>query len=357
MTNLDIIRQRLHNQLLTQHPFEQPADVVRWFGAMQGEDYTGGLWALGLRLPETSEADVEQAVVKRTVVRTWPMRGTLHFVASEDIRWMLKLLTPRVIARSAGLYRKAGVDDAIFAQSRDVLIKALQGSKQLTRRAMFQVLEDNHISTANQRGRQITVQLAQEGLICFGSREGKQPTFVLLDEWVPTAKMMERDEALAELTRRYFASHGPASVHDFAWWSGLTMADVKAGLEMAQEYLVKEVIDGQTYWLSSSMPTTKVASPTSPTAYLLPPVDEFTVAYKDRSPIADPPYAQLSSEDLGATIVVDGKLVGTWKRTFRKGTVVIAVNPFTTLTAAEDEVIAAAARRYGEFLKMPVVLP
>jgi hypothetical protein len=208
MTNLEIMHQRLHNQLLTQQPFEKPADVVHWFGAMQGEDYKGALWALGLRLPKTTETDVERAVSKRTVVRTWPMRGTLHFVASEDVRWMLKLLTPRVIARSAGLYRKAGVDDAIFAQSRDVLIKALQGGKQLTRRAMFQVLEDNHISTTNQRGRHITVHLAQEGLICFGAREGKQLTFVLLEEWVPTAKTMERDEALAELTRRYFASHG-----------------------------------------------------------------------------------------------------------------------------------------------------
>jgi hypothetical protein len=134
------------------------------------------------------------------------------------------------------------------------------------------------------------------------------------------------------------------------------MADAKAGLELAQEYLVKEVIDGQTYWLSSSMPTTKVTSPTSPTAYLLPPVDEYTVAYKDRSPIADPPHAQLSSEDLGATIAVDGKMVGTWKRMFRKGTVVIAVNPFTILTADGDQAIAVAAGRYGEFLNLPVVL-
>ena len=164
----------------------------------------------------------------------------------------------------------------------------LQGGNQLVRAAMDAVLEAGGISTANQRGLHILSRLAQEGFICFGTRAGKQQTFALLDECVPAPRALERDEALAELARRYFTSHGPATLQDFVWWSGLTVADAKAGLAMAQPQLVQAVSGGQSYWLASSMPTAKAASPT---AYLLPAYDEYTIAYKDRSAVLSPSHA------------------------------------------------------------------
>ncbi len=198
--------------------------------------------------------------------------------------------------------------------------------------------------------------LAQAGLICFGAREGKQQTFVLLDEWAPNAKSIERDEALAELARRYFTSHGPATVQDFMWWSGLVATDALAGLEMVKPHLAQEVSDGQTYWLSSFMPTAKDASPT---AYLLPAYDEYTVAYKDRSAVLNPLYAKRANSGNGSfspTIVIDGQVVGTWKRTLKKGSVVITPSPFTLLKKAEKHAFTMAARQYGAFLELPVVL-
>jgi hypothetical protein len=357
MTSSDIARQRLHNQHISGSTFEQPADVVAWLGAVQAQDYLGSLWAVGLRMRKAVEADIERALANRTIIRTWPMRGTLHFVAAADVRWMLELLTPRIVAGNARrLQRQFGLDEATFARSKDLFVRALEGGKQLTRNAMYEVLEADGISTASQRGLHILWRVAQDGLICFGAREGKQQTFALLDEWAPEAKRMERDEALAELAQRYFKSHGPATLQDFAWWSGLTTADAKAGLEMAKRSLAQEVSDGQTYWVASSM---LAAKDPSPTAYLLPVYDEYTVAYKDRSAVLNPEYAKHANYGHGIfnpTIVIDGQVVGTWKRTIRKDGLVVTPSPFAKLKRAETRAFDEAASRYGKFLNASIGL-
>ncbi len=356
MISVDIAHQRLHTQHIAAAPFAEPRDVVGYFGAVQAQDYLGSLWAIGLRMDATTEDVVERAIADRTIIRTWPMRGTLHFVAPADIRWMLALLTPRIIARSAGRYRQLELDDAVFARARDVVIKALEGGKQLSRPALYQVLAAADISPVGQRGIHILGHLAQEGLICFGAREGKQPTFALLDEWVPLAKTLTCDEALAELARRYFTSHGPATLHDFAWWSGLPTTAARAGLEMAKPYLQQEVVDGKSYWLDPSTPT--VDAP--PTAYLLPAYDEYTVAYKDRTAVlqwVDAKTAYSRDGILNAVIVVDGQVKGTWKRVIKKDGVVITPRPFAALDDADRHAFAAAAERYGRFLGLPVIHP
>lgn len=357
MTLLNIAHQRLYNQHIASPMFERPGDVVGWLGAVQAQDYLGSLWAIGLRMQNATEEGVEQALANKAVIRTWPMRGTLHIVAAADVRWMLELLTPRVIAGSARrLQQQFDLDEAVLARSRQVFLRALQGGQPLSRNAMYQALEAAHISAARGRGLQILWRLAQEGLVCFGAREGKQHTFVLLEEWAPNAKSMERDEALAELARRYFTSHGPATVQDFTWWSGLAATDALAGLEMVKPHLTQEVIASQTYWLSASMPTAQAASPT---ACLLPAYDEYTVAYKDRSAVLDPVYAKRAdsgTDILHPTIILDGQVVGTWKRTLTKGSVVITPNPFNRLKKAEQRAFAAGARRYGAFLGLQAQL-
>ncbi len=225
MTPRDIVYRRLANQQIARPKYRTPHEMVAWLGAMQAQDYLGALWAIGLRLANAAEADIEQAIANRTIVRTWPLRGTLHFVAALDIRWMLELLAPRVIASGRRRQQQLELDDKIIGRIRTVFVRALQGGKQLTRDEMYALLESARISSAGQRGYHILWRLAHEGIICCGARKGKQPTFTLLAEWVPNAKSLKRDEALAELTRRYFTGHGPATLQDFVWWSGLRVSD------------------------------------------------------------------------------------------------------------------------------------
>jgi hypothetical protein len=356
MTSSLIARRRLANHLIGGAAFEEPADVVRWLGLVQAQDYVGALWAVGVRLKGATESGIERALAGRSIVRTWPARGTLHFVAADDVRWMLELLAPRVIAGAAGRYRQLGLDDATFAHSRQVLIDLLQGGKQLSRDALYRALESARISTAGQRGIHILSRLAHEGLICFGARLGKQQTFALLEEWVPAAETKARDQALAELTRRYFTSHGPASLQDFVWWSGLTTLDARNGLEMARPHLVQEVLDDRTYWLPSAAPA---AREPSLTAYLLPAFDEYLVGYKDRNAVLDPVDVRRINAGggmLNPTIIVDGQVVGTWRRALKKGSVIVTPGWFTEPAPAEVQAFEAAALRYGAFLGLPVVL-
>ena len=354
MTNLDIAHKRLHNQHLAMTDFEKPDDVVRWFGAVQAQDYLGALWAVGLRMRNAVAADVEQAMAGGAIVRTHPMRGTWHFVEAADIRWLLMLMAPGRIASNTLWYRRLELDDATFAKSNAVLAKMLQGGKQLTRRELAAALGQAGISTEGLRLTFLLHRAELEGVIGSGARRGKQFTFALLDESVPVSKTLERDEALAELARRYFTSHGPATLQDFAWWSGLTAADARAGLEMVKSQFVQEVIDGRAYWLSPSTPTVKVASLT---AYLLPPYDEYTVAYKDRSAVLDPAYSQQAGHGIGPTIAVDGQIVGTWKREFQKDAAVITTSPFISLSQAQNRAIDDAVERYSRFVGKSMTKP
>jgi hypothetical protein len=193
--NRDIQRWRLANQGIAEAVAKSPAEVVESLGAVQAQDYLGSLWAFGLRLPSVTETIVEQAIIERAIVRTWPMRGTLHFVRSADVRWMLDLLTPRIIARRAFTDRQFGIDSKMLARSEKLFVNALRGDKQLPREKMYELLESASISTAAQRGLHIVGRLAMEGLLCFGARNGKQQTFALLDEWAPSAKRLERNES------------------------------------------------------------------------------------------------------------------------------------------------------------------
>jgi hypothetical protein len=355
MTLSDVARYRFWNQLIAQQTERTPADVVAWLGAMQAQDFRGAKWSVGLRAPGVSDATVEQALADRTIVRTWPMRGTLHFVARADVRWMLALLPPRVLAASKGRWQALGLNEKIFAQSRKVFRQALGGGKQLTRNEMYQALERAKISTAAQRGYHLLWRNAQEGLICLGAPRGKQQTFVLLDEWVPPAKPLEREEALAKLVLRYFVSHGPATVKDFVWWSGLTIKDAQAGLETNASPLTSEEVNGKTYWMARRMSADPAPSPV---VHLLPGFDEYILGYTERDPVLDPRHARrvYSGVNLlfNPTIVIDGRIQGTWKRLIHKETVDLSLHPFTRLNKVEARALHRATQRYGEFLGLRV---
>ena len=265
--------------------------------------------------------------------------------------------SPRVNAEAAYQYRNLALDDAIFKRSRAALVKALQGGKQLTRAQLGDVLQRAGIAVDNLRLTHLMMRAELDGIVCSGARQGRQFTYALLDERVPPAAVLERDEALAELTRRYFASRGPTTGQDLVWWSGLTTADANAGLDMAKSQLAREVVDAQTYWFST---TSRHAKDSSPTAYLLPNYDEYIVGYTDRSAVFDTSH----NDKLDArgnilsnhTLVIDGRVAGTWKRTLKKNVVIIELSPFTSLTKAGTCAVEAAAQRYGAFLGLPVTL-
>ena len=328
----------MRSQLLARNPAATAPEVVAHFGAVQAQDYLGALWAVGLRMRAAVEGDVERALAERRIIRCWPMRGTLHFVAAEDARWMLELLAPRVLARNrARLQREFQLDPGTLRRSRGLIERALQGGNALTRTEIYATLEKAGISTGASRGLHILYVHAHEHLICFGARRGKQPTFVLLDEWLPAAKPKPRQEALGELARRYWTGHGPAMVADFAWWSGLTLKEANEGLALADVRHDDVAARGGS----------------TPNVQLLPPFDEYTVAYKDRSTIIDPAFAKRVNAGggmLNAVVVVNGLVAGTWKRILRGKFADIAVSPFRVLTAREARALEKEGARYAKFL-------
>ncbi len=352
MVDLDIVQQRLHNQHISRQTFVKPGDVVEWLGAVQAQDYAAAKWALGLRMQHATDDDIEQAFSSGALLRTHVMRPTWHFVSPADIRWLLALTAPRVKAASAYWYRRLELDEALFARSNAALVKALQGGQQLTRPELISVLQQAGIVTdGEQRLTYIIMRAELDGVICSGARQGKQFTYALLDERAPQARTLKRDEALAELSRRYFTSHGPATLQDFVWWSGLTMTDARTGLAMVKSQFAQEELEGQTYWFAPSTPCEKVPLPT---ACLLPNYDEYIVGYTDRSAI----YDAIHNEKLDSrsnvlfnhTIVMNGRIVGTWKRILKKDTVVITPDFFVSPGEAEMRAFVAAAERYEAFL-------
>jgi Winged helix DNA-binding domain len=346
----DLVAARLAAQRISATTFTRPDEVVAWLGAVQAQDYLGALWAVGLRLTAGREQDIERALADRSIVRTWPMRGTLHFVAAADARWMVELLGPKIVAGAARRFRELDLDASTFARARRVLAGRLEGGKALTRPAVYDVFARAKIPVAGARGLGILWRLAHECFVCFGPREGKQQTFVLFDEWLPRAPRFPREEALAELARRYFTSHGPATARDFAWWGGLTLTQARHAVHLARERLEEVTIRAATYWF---------APPAAPPpaarlrAYLLPAFDELLVGYADRSASIAPPHmarVNIGWGLLSPTIVVDGRIVGTWKRRFVRGDVVFSPTLFTTLGARRTAALARALERYGEFL-------
>lgn len=356
MTLDEIARLRLRSQQIAGSNLATPAEVVARLGALQAQDYAGACWSIGLRLAgRAAESDVERALAQRVIVRTWPLRGTLHFVTAQDVRWMVALSAPRIIAGSALRYRQLELDEGTLARSSQVLADALEGNKQLTRSELLAILEQHGISTLGQRAAHMLARASLDGLICQGVTRRNDPTYFSLSD-LPEAPPLDHAEALVELAGRYFTSRGPATLADFVWWSGLTALDARVGLEGIEPDLFRETINGKTFWRSGLVAP---GTDASPAVYLLPGFDEYMLSYKDRSAAVDlQRYKEITPGNgmFASTIVIDGRVVGTWKRTLKKRSVAISCDPFITLNTAEEIALAAACERYGDFLGMPAEL-
>lgn len=328
-----------------------PQQTVSRLLAMQAQDYYGSLWAVGLRTQGATEADIERAIAQRRIVRTWPMRGTLHLLAAEDVRWMLALTGARMSALNAGrIERMYGLDAAAMKRCRKIAEKVLRDGEPVPRTALYDAFEAAGIETGSSRGINILGQLSQDAVICGGPKIGKQATYVLADAWLPAAsEPLPREEALAALAARYFASRGPATAHDLAWWSGLTLKDVQVAIEGAKRQLAHERVDGVSYWSSAD-----AANRTAPAKqiHLLPPFDEYLVAYRDRDIPLDPAFGPRVIGINGlfnASLVVDGRVAATWKRPAKKGAD-IYLEPLRPSRSDVNRAAAQAARRYNAFL-------
>jgi hypothetical protein len=344
-----IVSQRLRNQRLTSTEFKRPVEVVRWLGAVQAQDFGAAKWAIAQRTQNATNESIEQDFNDGRIIRTHVMRPTWHFVSPEDIRWLLELTAPRVNIASGSAFRKLELDDHVFKQTNRVLARALKGGKHLTRRALKSLLNESGVAADNSiRLGHILLRAELDGVICSGPREGNQFTYALFEERVPQTKRIDREKALATLTRRYFTSHGPATIHDFMWWSGLTAIDAKTGINMLQQHLTKTSDGDKVFW----GPKDGVAiSRRASSASLLAEFDEYVVAYKDRSSVVDPNDRRAMADGLlGRTVIIDGKIVGSWKQTKDKGFQTISVQLFRSLTESERLAIAKAVDRYAKFL-------
>jgi hypothetical protein len=353
----ELLIARLRHQQLTESTLRKAAPVVAALCAMQAQDYAGAKWAIGLRAPGLQDGDVEQAFNDGLILRTHVLRPTWHFVTPEDIRWLLALSAPRIHSANAYYYRQAGLDATVFAKSCAMIHRVLEGGKAMTRAEIAEHLKRAHIPAEGLKLAYVMMHAELEGVICSGPRRGKQSTYMLLDERVPAARPRERDEALAELASRYFISHGPATVRDFSWWSGLTIKEAQAAVSAVVPRLESTTIDGLTHWNADTSP---LRPHKGSSAYLLPNYDEYLVAYKDRAPVVDDARAAnivaRSNGGFANHLIVDGRLAGSWSRTLKSNAVLIEVAPYKKLTPPQIRAVSGATDCYGEFLGVPATL-
>jgi winged helix DNA-binding protein len=349
-----IAARRLTAQRIARPADGTPVEVVTALGAMQAQDYTAAKWAIGLRLARaTSDAAIERAIDDGALVRTHAFRGTWQLIARADVRWMLALVAPRLIASNATPYRVFGLDGKTLARSQRALGKALAGGESRTRAEVVRALAGAGIAATGTRLAYLMQRAELDAVVCNGPRRGKQSTWALFDARVPqrraAAAPRSREELLAELARRYFATRGPATVDDFNWWSGVGAADARAAVASIEKEVTAEVVDGRTFWRAADAPRPVVES----SAHLLPAFDEYLVAYRERGAVLDPEHTRRVNAGgglLGPCVVIDGRVVGTWRRTLAAATVTVAFDYFMSVSRNQRRAIEIAAERYAQFL-------
>ena len=354
---IDIIKTRLHSQGLTGDPAATPEDVVRRLGAVQCQDFGPGKWSIAQRTDGVIQAEVDRAIATGAILRTHVLRPTWHFVLAADIRWMLELTAPRIQAVTASFYRNQNLDAPLLERCTAVLIDALGNGRHLRRQEIAGELEQAGIPTNPPRLGAVMMNAELHGIVCSGVPRGKQQTYALLEERAPRARQLSREEALAELTFRYFAGHGPATVKDLRWWSSLAMTDIQQGLELVGSRMERAVIDGSTYWFVP--PAAEAATP-SPRVHLVQGYDEYIVGYGESKFLLDMSgLARSLPRARGIythSIVLDGQIAGQWKPLPTKRSVHLEVTLFAPLDPGQTHELRSAVQRYEEYLGLPVTL-
>jgi hypothetical protein len=340
---------RLTNQQIASSKCKTAKDVVAWMGAMQAQDYYMVKWAIGQRISGSNEHDVDSAIDSGEILRTHLMRPTWHFVSPDDIHWLLKLTALKIKTSMKSRDRELELTEQVYSKCNSIIEKALAQEGHLTRDELVLLLQTSKIRTNENRASHIFMRAELERIICSGKLKNKKQTFALLSERAPNHKNLHRDEALAQLAQRYFTSHGPATLHDFAWWSGLSLRDVKHAIDMVQSCFVSETIQDKEYWFTS----TDALAPTNNSVYVLPAFDEFLISYKDRSASLPQEINSKAVSNNGIfrpTIIANGKVVGIWQRTIKAGRVIIATEFLQPVSKVLKSKAKEAFTRYVDFI-------
>lgn len=356
MTLSDIANIRLLSQQITGGKLKSPKEMAGWLGAMQAQDYQMVKWALGLRLPKSTDREMEEAMDNGQIIRTHLMRPTWHLVSSDDIYWMLELTSPHIKSAMNATNKMLELDGQIYSKCNKIIEKALAGGKHLTRDELMTILGKAKISTAGLRSIHIMFHAELDGIVCNGARRGKNHTYALLEERVPKVKSLPREEALAMLAKKYFSSHCPATLKDFIWWSGLPVKDARNALEMIKPGFISEAIGSETYWFTNSFSIPKT---NNGSVYLLPAFDEFLISYKDRTasfPLGNHKKAFTSNGIFRPVIVINGHVTGIWKRTIKKDKAIIETDYFHPHDKKTKSLIENEAAKFGNFLNKQIVM-
>lgn len=354
MNFTDISYLRLINQQIITSKFENVKDTVGWMGAMQAQDYNMAKWAIGVRLPGFTDKAIESAIDEGEIIRMHLLRPTWHFVSSEDIYWMLDLTAPQIKNILKSRDKTLELDQNVYLKSNAIIENAMQGGKHLTREEIVAEIEKVGIATDNNRAYHLLLRAELDGIICSGKIKNNKQMYALLKDRVPKVKYLSREEALSLLAKRYFTSHGPATLQDFAWWSGLSLTDSKIGLEMAKSNLVSEIIDNKAYWFTDSYFIPKLANDS---IYLLPAYDEFIISYRDRTaslPIEKNNKAVSNNGVFRPTIVINGQVAGIWKRTIKKEKIILETELFQPTNQAINRLLEEAVKPFENYMNKKV---
>lgn len=354
----DIVDRRLRAQRLAGKPFPSAVDAVRWLGAVQSQDYAGAKWALGQRSAGATDAELDRLFDEGSILRTHVLRPTWHFVLPEDVGWLVGLTGPRVSSGLAGRYRELEIDEKVVTRAKAAFVRALERGRHLTRNELGEVLRAARISPEGQRLPHLILAAELDSLVVSGPRRGKQHTYALLEERVPKGRALQGMEAIAELVRRYFRSHGPAMLPDFVWWSGLRMADARTAVGLEGPNLGHQVIHGNDYWFDAADGSVRSASKV---AHLLPNFDEFIVAYRNRADVMHPdrdfrPELFAFGSILANVVTIGGRVHGAWRRLVTAGGIRVEVRPLGRLEPADVAAVGSAGQRFSRFLGRPVEL-
>lgn len=353
----DIARQRLNNQLLLGERKNTIAETVRHMGALQAQDATMSKWAIGIRLPGITEEAVNQAFDQNEIVRTHILRPTWHLVAAPDLRWMLRLSRPQIKTALRALDQQMGIDDAMINQSQLLMGKALEGGREYSRGQLMQVLSDAGMHANSAVAIHLMMHAELDALVCSGSLSAKETTYVLLSERIPDELYpLRREESLCTLAFRYFSSHGPATLADFQWWSGLNAPDARLALEGVKFMLKQEGNGKSALWYNPRNTTTQQER----SFHLLPAFDEYTVSYKDRSAVLQPDFTRdvITVNGIFKPMLVDnGQVVGYWKRELRKDKVLLAMRLLKTNVGTDlHSATGSQLMNYSTFLQRDLIL-
>ena len=345
---------RLQSQQLAASQFDTPEELVRWMGAVQAQDYTMSKWAVGIRLKSAGLGAVDKALREGRILRTHVMRPTWHLVAAEDIRWMLRLSARRIQAANESFAKGRGMDITpdIYDQCCRIIENILEGGNSLTKQEIAEALEQRGIAIAHSPVHfmtRIMMQAETESLICSGPDKNGKVTYALFEERVPPAKELHKEEALAQLARRYFKSHSPASLNDFVWWSGLSVTDARRAVGLLGTELIAERFGPSEMFVHESCGT----APSRDTAHLLPPFDEYLISYKDRSTVMEPVHHPKAFNRWGIfypVVLHNGRVIGNWNKTTGKKETAIGLTPFESGFDPDETTKKAATEKYKSFL-------